>query len=253
MTSPVDLLSAERRKCGHVIVLPGIEGYSRWNRSIVRGLEDAQVLHAMEIHDWTYGRWLSPVSLRSNKLHQEQSRVIAEKVLQSREEYPGAPIWLIGHSGGGAMAVLSLEQLPDDVRIAGAILLAPALSPGYALRAALSRTERGMWNFRSWGDLFFLALGTVLLGTVDGRHTVSAGARGFQSATDIRVDGECETGDHPQLHEIAWRPGMVSERHLGGHFGCVHRLFVSRRVAPILLGEGDTPKKPATNAAGTLL
>lgn len=232
--------SEERRAHGTVIVLPGIEGHSRWNRSIVRGLHDAGLPYAFEIHDWTLGRWRSLWSLCATDRHREQSRRIADKVATARQRYPQAPVWLIGHSGGGAMAVLALEQLPRDVCAAGAVLLAPAISPTYALQTALSRTQRGIWNFSSWADWFFLIVGTTLVGTLDRRHTVSAGARGFRGQA-------ASAGQGPGLTEVPWRPRMLATRNLAGHFGCVHAAFVREWVAPILAGSGQAGMDPRTD------
>jgi alpha-beta hydrolase superfamily lysophospholipase len=235
-----ELRRPERLVHGHVIVLPGIEGHSRFNRSILRGLQAAGLPHAMEIHDWTFGRWQSLRSLRSTRRHEEQSARIAEKIAATQAAHPGAPIWLIGHSGGGAMSVLTLERLAAEQPIEGAILLAPALSPGYSLATPLARTRRGIWNFSSWGDAFFLMFGTLLMGTVDGRHAIAAGARGFRGSSLV-----AETPDHPgpRLYEVPWRREMAGDRHFAGHFGPVHARFVERWVAPIL-----TPASANENA-----
>ncbi|MFV0442221.1 MAG: alpha/beta fold hydrolase [Planctomycetaceae bacterium] len=237
----------ERLPHGHVIVLPGIEGYSRWNRSIVRGLQSAGLPHAMEIHDWTFGRWQSLRSLRSRRRHDEQSQRIADKIMATHDQYPDAPVWLIGHSGGGAMCILALERLLASQRIAGAILLAPALSPHYPLATALDRTRYGIWNFSSWADAFFLIFGTLVMGTIDGRHSISAGACGF------REGGKSRPGDadsRPQLTEVPWRREMLADRHLAGHFGPVHNRFVERWIAPIIQ-QASVPVPPK-RSAGTL-
>ncbi|MCA9053545.1 MAG: alpha/beta fold hydrolase [Planctomycetaceae bacterium] len=239
--APVDAASR-----GHVIVLPGIEGYSRWNRSIVRGLTDAGVPHSIEIHDWTYGRWKSLLSLRSRQLHREQSDAIAAKLRRLRAAAPDEEFWLIGHSGGGAMSVLALEQLAADEPIAGAVLLAPALSPRYDLTVALSRTRRGIWNFSSWGDAFFLVFGTLLMGTIDGRHTISSGACGFRRGLRPVVPLK-SARDAPRLCEVPWRPRMIADRHLAGHFGCVNSQFVRQWVAPLLLADADVANSPTSN------
>lgn len=244
MSVPSDTATNETSATGHVIVLPGIEGYSRWNRSIVRGLREAGVPYSLEIHDWTYGRWKSLVSLRSRRLHREQSGAIAAKLRRIRAVNPEAALWLIGHSGGGAMSVLALEQLNADEQVSGAVLLAPALSPRYDLTLALSRTRRGIWNFSSWGDAFFLMFGTLLMGTIDGRHTISSGACGFRGGA-MRVGLTPTEGDAPRLREVPWRRGMIADRHFAGHFGCVNARFVRRWVAPLLQGEFDAADPPA--------
>ena len=59
------------------------------------------------------------------------------RIVDYRKSHPGRPIYLIGHSGGGALSVLTLERLPPGTTVTGAMLLNAALSPGYDLSAVL--------------------------------------------------------------------------------------------------------------------
>lgn len=251
-------MTPERLTRGHILVLPGIEGYSRWNRRIVQGLLAAGVPFGIEIHDWTYGRLLAPLSLRAVRRHREQAELVAQKIAASRQARPQAPVWLIGHSGGGALAVLALERLPPPLQAEGAILLAPAISPGYHLDRALAATRRGLWNFCSCGDFFFLMFGTLLLGTLDGRHAIAAGACGFrrrtQSSGGTGEERPCpglESPPEPRLTEIRWRPSMMRLGHFGGHFGAVHPRFVQHWIAPIVAPE-SVGKSTSADATSTV-
>ena len=136
--------------------------------------------------------------------------------------------------------MLTLEQLPADVQVEGAVLLAPALSPQYPLDTALGHTRRGIWNFTSWGDAVFLIFGTLVMGTIDGRHSISAGACGFRAAPPPTAGTpgtlDAETLQTPRLYEVPWRRAMLADRHFAGHFGCVHARFVREWIAPILAG-----------------
>lgn len=231
----IALDTPERRERGRIVVLPGIEGHSRWNRSIVRGLVDAGADSSLTIHDWTFGRWLSLYTLRASRRHQIQSELIASQLTDYRREHPQAPVWLIGHSGGGAMSVLTLERLAREHAIDGAILLGAALSPRYDLSHALDRTTRGIWNFSSWGDVFFLVAGTLLFGTIDGRHSISAGASGFRSFRQIDATDNRES----RVTEVPWTRQMLSCGNLAGHFGYVNRRFVRQWIAPIVLRSSE--------------
>src|SRR4029079_11614400 len=93
--------------------------------------------------------------------NREQAREIAERIVAYQDRYPDRPVTLIGHSGGAAMAVRVLESLPDGRRSDQAVLLAGALSPDYDLSTALGRTERGITNFYSGGDVLYLVAGTL--------------------------------------------------------------------------------------------
>jgi hypothetical protein len=122
------------------------------------------------------------------------------------------------------------------VRIDAGILLAPAVSPGYDVSSALRQTRRGIWNFHAWGDIGFLGALTALLGTVDGRHSISAGLCGFRSQAKA-TESEAE----PLLHQIPYQFSMLKHRNLAGHFGCVNHVFVQHWVAPLLMKAVTTP------------
>ncbi len=227
------LKTPERLDRGLVIVLPGVEGYSYLNRSIARGLARGGVSHAIEIYDWTYGRFWQLWSLRSRRRHTEQATLLAGKIAAYQNEYPGRPVHLVGHSGGGAMIAYTLEALEPGRKITGGIMLVPALSPGYSLRVAVSRTERGIWNFCSHGDVLFLGVATLLFGTTDGRHTVSAGNLGFSS----QVVNDAVHSETAVLRNAGYQWNMLKTGHWGGHLSISSSRFIARDVAPLIRDE----------------
>jgi pimeloyl-ACP methyl ester carboxylesterase len=218
---------------GYTIVLPGVEGTSWFNISIARGLIDAGHESAVEISDWTTGYWpmfvYHLVALERNKA---QAQEIAARIVAYQDRYPDRPVTLIGHSGGAAMAVLVLEALPDDRKITQAVLLAGALSPDYDLSTALDRTERGISNFYSGGDVLYLMAGTLALGTLDRQHAVSAGAVGFR--TPEHLSPERQKWYESLLHEEPYRFEMLRSLNFGGQMGPANRKFVAQWVAPRL-------------------
>jgi len=232
-------LEPERLDRGLVLILPGIEGRSFLNVSLMTGLLDAGLPYAMEIMDWTTGCFLLAVyHLRAWERNHRVARQIARRVVEYRRQYPGRPVWLIGHSGGGAMSLLTAECLSAEESLTGMVLLAPAMSSRYSCDAAMRRTERGIWNFYSAGDVWFLGLSTLVLGTFDGVHGPGAGCIGFAHGSDPSPAAEC------QLRQIPYRLGMISQFNLGGHFGCVHRVFVAETIAPILQEDTNYPPRP---------
>ena len=69
--------------------------------------------------------------------------LVAEQVTAFRAEVPEAPVFLVGKSGGTGVIVKALEQLPENA-VEAAVLLSPALSPGYDLAPApAGRPARG--------------------------------------------------------------------------------------------------------------
>ena len=229
-------MTPERLEQGYVIVLPGIEGRSFFNRSIVRGLIDAGVPYGIEIHDWTLGLLYYLYNLRGARRHQQQASEIATKIASYRGNHPGRPVYLIGHSGGGAMALYVLNALPDSTPVTGAILLANAMSRGFDIFQPLRKTERGIWCFNSRVDLFFLAVGTLIFGTIDGKHALCAGISGFQSEPD-------DATQQPHLLNIPYRTEFLKSRHFAGHFGATGRPFVRRWVAPLVWTPENSPKQ----------
>ena len=235
-----EFMSDERLDQGYVVILPGIEGRSLFNRSIRKGLVDAGVPYGIEIHDWTSGPLWLLWNICDRRRHLDQARVIARKILSYRESRPTRPIYLVGHSGGGAMIAFTLEALPEDVTVTGGILIVPALSPVYDLTAALSRTERGLWNFSSYGDVFLVGAGTTLVGTMDRRHRPSAGMLGFSKDATPGSDSGVE-GSSPPLREVRYKCHMAKQWNLGGHLSCINPRFVREWIAPILLGSNEPP------------
>jgi len=218
----IDLLSIPRKDQGYVLVLPGIEGASYFNASVVRGLVDAGIPYAIERYDWTCGFFLFLYNLCSSKLHHQQAEVIADKISQYQSEYPNRPVYLIGHSGGGAMAVLTTSKLARHQSVTGLVLLANAMSHDYQLDDVLARVDQKVWNVTSVGDLFFIGLMTTLLGTFDRKWTFCAGLSGF-----TRTQNE-------KLVEMPYRAEYVSARNFAGHFGCTAHHFVRKHLAPLL-------------------
>ena len=230
--------TAERLDRGLVLVLPGIEGESCINHSVVRGLADGGVQSAIEIFEWTTGVFIFfAYHLRGRRRHVAQAERLARRVVDYRRSFPGRPVYLVGHSGGAAMIVLALERLPLDTTVTGAVLLQAAISPRYDLSAALARTELGIWSFYSVYDVFFLGIFTCLLGTVDGRHVPAAGMTGFRPPTQSSAEEQRLYA--ARLHQTAFRPHMCLAFNFGGHMGPTNRVFVAETIAPLLRGRAD--------------
>jgi len=216
-------LEPERLEQGLVIVLPGIEGHSFLNRGIASGLHDAGVPYGIEIYDWTDGPLWLIYNLRSRALHTRQAELLREKILTYQRDYPGRPVYLVGHSGGAALSLLTAAGLPDSVTVTGLVLIVPAISPKYSLDGAAAHVERGIWNYRSYGDCVYLGALTTLFGTVDGRHVPAAGAVGFKKPFDSKVT------------EIPFQMPMLRDWNTGGHLTCTNRVFIRKWIAPLLM------------------
>ena len=228
-----NLTSEDRLAQGYTIVLPGIEGASVFNSNIAQGLVTGGVPTAIEVDDWTTG--VSPLflyhlqDLARNRRH---ARRLADRIVAYQDRYPGRPVNLIGHSGGGAMALMTLEELPAGRSANCVVLIAPAISPDYDLRTALSRVNAGVWNFHSPYDELFLVAGTSVFGTIDRRYESSAGAFGFELPETLTT-AEMQLRA-AKLHQVTFDTDMMRDGNLGGHFGATAIPFVSHHIAPLL-------------------
>ncbi len=223
------LAAYDRREHGLIIVLPGIEGISSVNDGITRGLAAAGLPHSMIIHDWRRYRIWSPLHLASEQHNRQQARVVVDIVVDYQRNFPGRPVHLIGHSAGSGVALFVLESLPDDVKVQSVILLAAAVSRRIDAESLAERTIDGIWNFYSALDMPTVGLGTLIFGTTNRRHEVSAGALGFIE----RSPKSESTG----LFQIRFRPHMMRDWNLGGHFGATNSAFVRHYIAPLLQSE----------------
>jgi pimeloyl-ACP methyl ester carboxylesterase len=221
---------------GLAIVLSGIEGSGPLSWNICKGLVDSGFAGAVVNWEWTTGLWpLFLYHLRSRRRNRLSANKLAEFILQYEREYPGRPIYLIGHSGGGAMTVWTLEAFPEREVVTAAVMLGPALSHDYDLTTALARVKVNLWSFWSYGDAIFCAAGTVLCGCADGRHSFSAGFRGFSLSKEERK----RTIYQRKLRQVRYTPRFAKQFHFGGHFGLANRVFVAETVAPLLQNRSD--------------
>lgn len=244
--APAKKITAGRLSQGYTIILPGIEGTSMLNASVADGLVDGGWPGAIEVYDWTAGSvLLFPVNLRNLDRNKQEAKIIADKISKYMDSYPHRPVHIIGHSGGGGVAVLALESLPTHRQITSAILLAPAISPDYNLCRALRRTEHGLWNFYSRHDVGFLKAGTTFMGTIDGQHTSAAGAVGFQMPWGL--DEQERRLYASKLRQQAYSRKMAESGHMGGHVDWANRRFVAEWLCPIMCSQIDRPVVAADN------
>jgi len=213
-------LTEERLDRGLVIILPGIEGESELNRDIRRGLVAGGVFQALPIHRW--GRPIPLVGPAINQVDFIGNRLsgigVANLIRNYQDSHPGRPVHIVGHSGGGGVAVFAAEALPEDRKIEGLILLSASISSAYDLTKAAKRCRKGIVNFFNPKDAGLLGVGTIVMGTVDGTHGPSSGLIGFDRAGKK---------DHERVFDI-----RVHSDGSDPHAYTTHVGFVSLRVAP---------------------
>ena len=118
-------MTPERLDAGLVVILPGIEGESGTNQNIRHGLNVAGTDRSVQI--WHWGRPVPGVGMILNQIDFLGNYIAAERIAQRIVEYqdkhPDRPVHIIGHSGGGGIAVFTAAAMPKDRTISGVILL----------------------------------------------------------------------------------------------------------------------------------
>ena len=226
-------MEKERQDKGLIMILPGIEGESELNHMIADGLKDAGVPDAIDIYDWTGTRFFMVGNTMRYQRNLRQASLVAHRLSEYQRSHPGRPVHLIGHSGGGGLAVMILEQMSRSRPITSAILLAPALSPGHNLVEAMQRTQYGIYNFWSPSDVAFLGIGTTTFGNMDREFGPAAGMVGF------RVPDHLSTADTKlyglKLHQVRWRFDMLKQGQLPGHMTWANPWFVKNWLGKIII------------------
>ncbi|MGE0479399.1 MAG: hypothetical protein AB7Q17_02895 [Phycisphaerae bacterium] len=219
---------AAQRTPGLVYFFPGIEGgpwMLEWAR---RAARDAGCEAEFRTLDWQRLDVLGNlVELERNRARAAQ---VAAEIVAFRNASPTAPIDLVGYSGGGGLAVMIAEALPESLRIRNLVLVHAAISPTHDLAAALRRIDGLLVNFYSHGDWVILGLGTRAFGAIDREHTDSAGHVGFdltRAVPDLAL--------RERVRQVRWTPEMIRSGHWGGHATIITYGFNKTYVAPYLL------------------
>ncbi len=214
-------------------MIPGIRGTPSMLAAACRGLDDAGVRSAIEVYDWQRVELFGTLSnLLDHERNLGHAAEIAESITQYSRNRAGRPIDVVGYSGGGGLAVMVAEALPEDVRLRHLILVQAAVSPNYDLSAALARVDGKLINFHSAFDWAILGLGTWTFGTMDRANVASAGKVGFN--LDAAVPNEALRS---RVEQPAWTAAMLASGHYGGHLGMLTYGWNKKHLAPYLIDD----------------
>jgi pimeloyl-ACP methyl ester carboxylesterase len=215
----------EDRAAGLVLVADGIGGFDLCATGMQYAVGWSGWPLAVRAVGWGHGLWRWYRDLTNTDNHAAQAEALAAKVSEYRARHPDAPVYLVGKSGGTGIVAWALERLPEQT-VDGAVLLAPALSPGYDLSRALRAVRREMIVHWSPLDVFILGIGTCLFGTVDRVRAPGAGMVGF------RTPPTADPATYGKLRQVRWRPRMAAQLDFGGHLGPDNPLFLRRYIVP---------------------
>jgi pimeloyl-ACP methyl ester carboxylesterase len=186
------------------------------------GLRKAGYGGEFEYWKWhsTWRGWVVLPVIMAPALLEREARRLAVYVAAQRLANPSRPIHLMGCSCGTFVVLRALEMLPKDVNVQATALLAGAFDPRRELAKSLEHVAGPVVVTSSLGDWVILGLGTLIFGTADRRHSVSAGMVGLPGSSSGRVI------------QIKWRPSMLACGHMGTHF--ISSEFIARFVAPAM-------------------
>jgi pimeloyl-ACP methyl ester carboxylesterase len=220
-----------------VYILPGI-GCGEWCFTFaLQGFRDAGVTADLSFVDW-HSPFYDPLGHLTNyEANLQHAADIASDITTTRTKQPDGRIDLVGYSGGGGLAVLVAEALPDGVHINNLVLVQAAISPTYNLAAALNHVDGKLVNLHCGNDWAILGLGTQTFGTIDRSYGPSAGKDGFVLHSAI-PDKQLRR----KVVQIPWTTDMFwKSGHLGGHAGLLGYAWNRDYVAPWLLPDPPPP------------
>lgn len=215
---------------GLVLVADGVGGLDLCGTGLRYVIGAMKIPYVVRVVHWGhgFGRWHADLTNAANR--DLKARQVADEVNRFRERTDGAPVFLVGKSGGTGVIVKALEHL-DENAVDVAVLISPALSPRYELARALRAVRREVVVFWSPMDLIVLGAGTRIFGTIDRVKSISAGLVGFRVPEAM---DEARRAQYAKLRQVRWRAKMASTGYLGGHVGPDSPAFLRKYVVPLL-------------------
>jgi pimeloyl-ACP methyl ester carboxylesterase len=213
---------------GVVIVCDGSGDIRTLSAGMARAVAEARLPLYVETFVWSHGYGRYVIDHADHRNHLAMGRLLAERVLAWRRCYPGLKIYLAGHSAGNAVVLAAAERFPPDT-VDRIVLLAPSVSPGYDLRAALASSREGIDAFISDHDRIVLDFAMRVVGTADRRWGPAAGRVGFRPVVCTPTDAALYT----RLRQHSWDPVVSWTGHEGGHYGNNRCAFLSAYVLPL--------------------
>lgn len=207
-----------------IFFLPGVAGDGLWYNSLRDGLRDGGISREIVTVSWGAPGPLFAMNFSDKGIHDDAEKKLAKILADHRNRFPQGRIDLLGHSAGCGVILGALGQ--GDMKVGRIVLLAPSVSPGYDLNPATSRCET-LDVFVSDRDTTFLSWRTSNFGTYDRIKTKASGNQGFDLTT-LDALGKAKFEQH------RYDPSFRELGNDGGHFGATARMFVERKVAPLL-------------------
>lgn len=223
---------------GCVYYLDGAGGggaLRNWGGGVRQGLVAAGYDGAGEMFRWETGLGVVADQTSSEPYKRKRAAELAAEVRDYTAAHPGAPVTLMGLSAGTAVAVFTLEALPQDARVDQVVLLSGSLSADYDLTSALRHVRGNMYIFTSEKD-GVLAFLMPITGTADraGGAADAIGLRGPRRPAHLTPQARRL---YAKIVEVPWSEQFRAYGHGGAHTDVVKARFVEAIVAPLVLAK----------------
>lgn len=220
---------------GYTYYLDGAGGgqpLRNWAGGVREGLLEAGYDGAGEMFTWETGLGVATDQTVSAEYKRSKARELSGRIQQYARDFPGRPINLIGLSAGSAVAVFTLEELPESCPVDNVILLGASISSDYDLVHALKRVRSKLYVFTSERDAV-LAFLVPISGSADREDAGQqlAGLHGFK--IPARATSEVRQL-YSKVVQIPWRREFERDGNYGGHTDTVKAEFIRDHVARLL-------------------
>ena len=229
----------EAAPAGLIFVADGAGGKLNMSKNLKLVIDEERLPLQVVTFDWSHGsgRYLADHLFYDRA--KREGLAMANVIQNFKQKSPNAPIYVVGHSAGVAVALTALESLPSPC-VDKAFIISPSVSADYDIRPALKAVKGNLYVHYSSKDWFWMGVATRVAGSTDRRYGPTSGRVGFHVVAD---DPECKA----KLVQRNWEP---SDRHTGnngGHFGGYESGYLRQQVIPWMLPQADK-EGPATAA-----
>lgn len=227
----------ERLTKGCVFYMDGAGGgtpTSNYAAGVVSGMVNAGYPGAGELVAWETGKGLMADQKASVAYKRQKAKEAADKIQDYRDNYPHAPVGILGFSAGTAEAVFALEALPEDSQVHHVVLLGASISRDYDMTEALKRVRHKLHIITSPHD-HMLGVLMPFSGTADRKyHDPGAGIKGF--VLPPGASDETRRLYAEKIVTIPYTKDFRKDGDEGHHFDNVKEDFIRDHVAPLLMG-----------------
>ena len=220
-------------------------GITSWAGGVKQGFKQAGFQGTVHMFSWETQLGVLAEQDVPEQYKIDKGHELAKQMAQYMNQYPNAPVDLVGLSAGTDVALHALEALPRGKMVDTVVLLSSSMSYTYDLMNALRHVRGDMYVTTSRRDEI-LGVGAAMAGTADRKHVDSAGIHGFR----MPAGASAETRRlYARVVNLAWRPEYEKYGDFGHHTDTAKASFIEHVIAPLIIREG--PRHMAMHEHGS--